>query len=283
MKAMVLAMKQSDFSRRRRWPAVLTAVFVFCLTAMAAAAGVSARAPEDNAIGWYFKKTSDHSLPPLDAALSYIEQYGGYYADRNASAEDPVIYLTFDAGYENGNIAKILDILKKHNAPAAFFVLSHLIEAEPALVCRMAEEGHIVCNHTASHRDITTLDSTALKEELSSLAALYRETTGRDMALYFRPPEGRFDRASLACVQDMGYRTVFWSLAYADWDNKRQPDPDTAMQNLLDHTHNGMVLLLHPTSDTNVQILDRLLCAWEEQGYRIGTLDELTAKVGESS
>ncbi|MGM9626223.1 MAG: polysaccharide deacetylase family protein [Eubacteriales bacterium] len=252
------------------------AVFLLC----AAFFAVWVHAEEHGAIGWYFKKTDDHTLPPLDASLSYIAQYDGYYADTDAKEDDRVIYLTFDAGYENGNVAKILDVLKKHNIHGAFFVLSHLVKAEPELVRRMITEGHLVCNHTASHKDMTTLSEAEFREELSSLAALYKETTGRDMAMYFRPPEGKFSQTVLAYAQKAGYKTIFWSLAYPDWDNNRQPDPEKAKENLLAHTHNGMVLLLHPTSATNAAILDDLLCAWEKEGYRFGTLDELTAKDG---
>ncbi len=236
---------------------------------------IGADARDDGSVGWYIKKTEDHTPPPLDAPLAMIDQYDGYYLDRYADAEDPVIYLTFDAGYENGNVARILDVLDAHKAKGAFFVLSHLVKAEPELVRRMAEGGHTVCNHSANHPDMTTLDADAFRAELDDLASLYRETVGCDIAPYFRPPEGKFNETVLRQAKEAGYKTVFWSFAYADWDNEKQPDPDTAIKTILDHTHNGMVLLLHPTSATNAAILDRLLCAWEEEGYRFGTLDEL--------
>ncbi len=234
-------------------------------------------ADADPAIGWYFKKNDDHTCPPLDAGLSYITQYDGYYADTDASDDDPVIYLTFDAGYENGNVARVLDTLKHHNAHATFFVLSHLIEAEPALVRRMAAEGHLVCNHTAKHPDLTTVSAERCLTELEALERQYKDCVGLDMPHYFRPPEGRFNRAVLETVQKAGYKTIFWSLAYPDWDNDAQPDPKTSQKLLLDHTHNGMVLLLHPTSATNAEILDALLEAWEDMGYRFGLPDELCA------
>ncbi len=230
---------------------------------------------KDSAIGWYVKKNDTHTPPPLDSALSVIERYDGYYLDRDAKEDDPVLYLTFDAGYENGNVARILDTLRAHNAPGAFFVLSHLVTANPDLVRRMADEGHTVCNHSANHPDMTKLDADGVTSELESLAAVYRETVGEEIAPYFRPPEGTFDETLLSRVRQAGYKTVFWSYAYADWDNGHQPDPDTAVRDILAHTHNGMVLLLHPTSSTNAAILDRLLCAWKEMGYRFGTLDEL--------
>ncbi|MBP3918714.1 MAG: polysaccharide deacetylase family protein [Clostridia bacterium] len=251
------------------------AVLLFTAVLLLFTAVVSAK--EGDAMGWYFKKTDDHSLPPLDQNLSYITQYDGYYADTDADGDDRVIYLTFDAGYENGNVAKILDVLKKHQAPAAFFVLSHLIEAEPELVRRMTEEGHLVCNHSANHKDMTTLSETEFTEELTKLSNLYHDTFGCDMPMYYRPPEGKFSKTSLGYAKKAGYKTIFWSLAYPDWDNNKQPDPAASKEKLLAHTHNGMVLLLHPTSATNAAILDDLMCAWEKDGYRFGTLDELTA------
>lgn len=245
--------------------------------------GIGAKDAAGDAVGWYFKKTEDHSPPPLDANLAFIENCGAYYLDRQAKADDPVIYLTFDAGYENGNVARVLDVLHDHGAHGSFFILSHLVKAEPELVRRMAQEGHAVCNHSANHPDMTTLDADRFRAELDGLASLYRETTGKEIAPYFRPPEGKFNETVLRRAQEAGYQTVFWSFAYADWDNAKQPDPDVAVKNILDHTHNGMVLLLHPTSETNAKILDRLLCAWEEQGYRFGTLDELCRETNEAA
>ena len=262
---------QGIFQAVRRRGAILLCMLALLMPLFVI--GTDAR--EDKAIGWYFKKNGEHAPPPLDTPLAFIEDCGGYYLDRNAAEDDPVIYLTFDAGYENGNVARVLDVLDAHNAKGAFFVLSHLLEAEPDLICRMAQTGHTVCNHSSNHRDMTALDETAFRAELDDLAELYRETTGAQISPYFRPPEGKFNEAVLRRASDMGYRTVFWSFAYPDWDNANQPDPEAAIKNILDHTHNGMVLLLHPTSSTNAAILDRLLCAWEEQGYRFGMLDEL--------
>ena len=195
-----------SFVRRRILPFVCMLLLLMPLSVIRAKAG------EDSALGWYIKKTEDHTPPPLDAPLAFIRDCGGYDLDRNASDDDPVIYLTFDAGYENGNVARILDVLKSHRAPGAFFVLSHLVRAEPALVLRMAEEGHTVCNHSASHRDMTTLDADTFRSELDDLAALYRAVTGKTLAPYFRPPEGKFSETVLRRAQDAGYKTVFWWL-----------------------------------------------------------------------
>lgn len=217
--------------------------------------------------------------PVLESQMSFIENYGGYYLDKNAKESDPVIYLTFDAGYENGNIARILDTLQKHNAKGAFFILENLIKKDTDLVKRMASEGHLVCNHTARHKDMTTIrDIDAFAAELNAIEKLYTEYTGCEMAKLYRPPEGKFSEENMYFASSLGYDTVFWSLAYADWDNDKQPDPEKSKKLLLDNTHNGMVLLLHPTSQTNADILDALLTEWENMGYRFGDLYELCGR-----
>ena len=173
-----------------------------------------------------------------------------------------------------------MDVLKEEQVSGAFFILSNLIRRNPDLIRRMAEEGHIVANHTAHHKNMTTVDTPEeFQAELEALETLYRETTGREMARYYRPPEGKFDERSLQFAQQLGYQTIFWSLAYADWDNDHQPSPDAAKAKILENIHNGAVLLLHPTSATNAQILGEIIQTLKSNGYRFGTLDELTGNV----
>ena len=223
---------------------------------------------------WFFKKTDDHTRPTLDSALSVIEGHDCIWL--SGDTRDKVIYLTFDAGYENGNVAKVLDALKKHNAPGAFFILENLIDRCPDLVCRMRDEGHLVCNHTARHPDMSAISDKALfAKQLLALEKSYEALTGEKLAPFYRPPQGRFTERNLKFAEEMGYTTVFWSFAYADWDNQRQPDPAKAKEKILAHTHPGMVLLLHPTSGTNAAILDDLLTAWEGEGYTFGSLCDL--------
>lgn len=226
---------------------------------------------------WYCNRTSDHTQPPLPPEFSYIENYGGYFLDHNADASgDKVIYLTFDAGYENGNVEKVLDILKKHNAEGCFFVLSHLVESNTELVKRMFDEGHTVGNHTMKHKNMAKYGTREnFETELCGLEKLTDQLTGHKLSKVYRPPEGTFSEDNLKIVEEMGYKTIFWSFAYADWDNNAQPDHNTALQKLLDHTHNGEILLLHPTSATNAAILDQYLTELEAQGYRFGSIKEL--------
>ncbi len=226
---------------------------------------------------WYCKPNESHTQPPLPSEFSFIENYGGVYLDREHgdTCADKVIYLTFDVGYENGNVAKILDTLKKHNAPGTFFVLKHVIEKETALVKRMFDEGHTVANHTMSHRNMSGVDRAVFEEELYGLEKLCTELTGCKMAKLYRPPEGCFSEDNMKILSDMGYKTVFWSCAYADWDNNKQPSCDSAMKKLTSRLHNGEILLLHPTSATNAAIMDEFLTHLEKNGYRFGSIEEL--------
>lgn len=226
---------------------------------------------------WYCVHAKDHERPRADASFSYIGQYDGYYIAPNE--EDKVVYLTFDAGYENGNVARILDTLREKQVSAAFFVLSHLIDQNTELIVRMFEEGHLVCNHTAHHKDMSAVtEKSAFEAELASLETLCREKTGKDMARYYRPPEGKFSETNLRHAQELGYQTIFWSFAYADWDNKNQMSGEKALTKIMENVHPGEIMLLHPTSATNADILGEVIDQCRQMGYRFGTLNELTQK-----
>ena len=232
---------------------------------------------------WYCAHVKGHVQPSIGEDLRFVEQYDCYYIDRRAT-EDKVMYLTFDAGYENGNVAKILDILKKEQVTGAFFILGHLIDAEPDLVKRMAAEGHEVCNHTVHHRDMSRASEEEFLKELTDLEDKYRNLTGLEMERYYRPPEGTFSMENLISAQKNGFKTVFWSFAYPDWDNKRQMSVEKAPQIILENFHNGEVMLLHPTSATNAAVLEEVIREAKSQGYRFGTLRELTEqKNGETA
>ena len=228
---------------------------------------------------WYCTRNKEHKQPIADANMRFVENYNGYYIDHKHSDnnEHKVIYLTFDAGYENGNIEKILNVLKEENVNAAFFVLSNLLEKNPELIQRMEKEGHTVCNHTSKHPDITKFNNiNDLKLELTSLEDRYFEITGKQMAKYFRPPEGKFNEQSMAYLNELGYKTIFWSFAYADWDNNSQMSAEAAKKKIFDNIHNGEIMLLHPTSSTNALIMRDIIRQVRAEGYSFGTLDELT-------
>ena len=212
--------------------------------------------------------------PPVGTVNNSI--LNGYDAAFLGNTEEKVIYLTFDAGYENGCTAQILDILKRQDVPATFFLVGNYLEKNADLVRRMVSEGHIVGNHTMHHPDmskITTLD--AFSKELEDLEKLYKQITGQEMEKYYRPPQGVYSENNLQMAKQLGYKTVFWSLAYVDWNNDSQPTAEYAFSKLLPRTHNGAVVLLHSTSRTNAAILEQLIQKWKDMGYRFGTLDEL--------
>jgi peptidoglycan-N-acetylmuramic acid deacetylase len=174
-------------------------------------------------------------------------------------------------------------VLKKHNAPAAFFLVGNYMERNADLVRRMVEEGHTVGNHTMHHRDMSQLaEKDAFAAELTELEKCFTAITGQELPKYYRPPQGTYSQDNLVMARDMGYRTVFWSLAYVDWNNDAQPTAEEAFAKLLPRIHNGAVVLLHSTSQTNAQIMDELLTKWESMGYTFGTLDDLFAKTSGS-
>ena len=252
---------------------------VMCMSCALTAHGTAISSKPYN---WYCCHVKDGTQPKCDANIAFIEKYNGYYIDKryeDPSCEDKVIYLTFDAGYENGNIAKILDTLKEENVTGAFFVLEHLVTKNTDLIQRMDAEGHMVCNHTAKHPDMTKFHtSEAFLAELKRLEEVCLKTAGVEIAQYYRPPEGRFSEENLKFACDAGYKTVFWSFGYVDWDNERQMSPEDAMDKILGGLHNGEVLLLHPTSATNAAIMQQLITELKARGYRFGTLDELCAE-----
>ena len=222
---------------------------------------------------WGLSFQTEGEAPVGNASVSDLARYDAYYL---GDTSKKVIYLTFDCGYENGYTEKILDALKKHNAPAAFFVVGNMIETAPDIICRMAEEGHIVGNHTFHHPDMSAIsEQAAFQKELDDLAALYRETTGQELPKFYRPPQGKYSEDNLKQAQALGYRTILWSLAYVDWYVDDQPTAEQAYSKLLPRIHDGAIVLLHSTSRTNAEILDDLLTRWEEMGFTFASLDEL--------
>ena len=228
-----------------------------------------------SADNWGLAFPNEGESPTGNATTEDLAHYNACYL---GDTSKKVIYLTFDCGYENGYTEPILDTLKNHNVPAAFFVVGNMIESAPDIVRRMAAEGHIVGNHTCHHPDMSAIsDQTAFKQELDDLAALYKETVGEDMPMYYRPPQGKYSEENLKQACALGYKTVFWSLAYVDWYVDDQPTAEEAYAKLLPRIHDGAIVLLHSTSRTNAEILDDLLTKWENMGYTFASLDDLPA------
>ena len=222
---------------------------------------------------WGLSFPSAGSAPNGPSSREKLREYDGVYV---GDGKEPVLYLTFDAGYENGYTASILDTLKKHDVKAAFFLVGNYLEKNADLVRRMVNEGHIVGNHTMHHPDMSAIgDKAAFEKELTDLETMFREITGKELPKYYRPPQGIYSEDNLKMAKELGYKTVFWSLAYKDWDNNTQPTAEYALGKLIPRTHNGAVILLHATSGTNAEVLDELLTQWKAAGYRFETIDKL--------
>ena len=260
----------------------ITVIFLYiCIVSVFSGAfGFTNIHAEAREFHWYCIRNKEHKQLPLDPDMKFIQNYDGYYIDKKHGDNDPdkIVYLTFDAGYENGNIEKILDVLKEENVPGTFFILGNLLKKNKDLVSRMISDGHTVANHTMHHHNMVAMSSKAeFASELTALEKLYKETTGCEISKYFRPPEGSFSEDTLRYAKELGYKTIFWSIAYADWDNERQPTAGFAKEKILGNLHNGAVILLHPTSSTNASIMKELITEIRAQGYRFGTMEELTA------
>lgn len=212
--------------------------------------------------------------PPIgNASAEELAKYNAYYV---GNTTEKTLYITFDAGFENGHTATILDTLKKHNVQAVFFVVGHYLDTAPDLVKRMVAEGHVVGNHTYHHPDMSAIrDEAAFRKELEDTEALYKEIVGTEMPKLYRPPQGKYSVENLKTAQKLGYKTLLWSLAYVDWYQDKQPTAQQAFSKLIPRTHNGAVVLLHSTSATNAQILDELLSKWEQAGYKFGRISDL--------
>lgn len=216
---------------------------------------------------WWFKPNKTHATPEINLKLNYsLSDYDAHYV---GDTSKPILYLTFDEGYENGYTAKILDILKENDVKAIFFVTLPYLKDNPDLIKRMVEEGHIVGNHTNHHPSMpdVTGNEEKFNHEFSDVEDKYREITGSDIPKYFRPPMGEYSQKSLAMTKNLGYKTVFWSFAYHDWDINKQPEPSAAKEKILGGLHNGSILLIHAVSKTNTEILDSVLKEATAQGY----------------
>lgn len=234
--------------------------------------GVSALLHEKSE-NWGLGFGTEGKPPTGNASAEELKKYNAYFI---GDTTQNTIYLTFDCGYENGNTEPILDALKKHDVKATFFVVGNFLETSPEIVKRMIAEGHTVGNHTYHHLDMSSISSMdAFKKETQDVENLFEQITGTPITKFYRPPQGKYNIENLKMAQELGYHTFFWSLAYVDWYQDKQPTKDEAFGKLFKRIHPGAIVLLHSTSSTNAQILDELLTKWEEMGYTIKPLTEL--------
>lgn len=233
----------------------------------------SANSSDPNRIrGWGIVRAKDNKTPQADpGAPELLKKYNGIYI---VDTDKPVIYLTFDEGYEAGYTAGILDCLKKHNVNAIFFITGPYLNRHEDLVRRMVEEGHAVGNHTVGHFSLPTLSDEKMKEEVSELDRVFYEKFKKHM-VFLRPPRGEYSERSLKITSEMGYINVFWSFAYKDWDRNSQKGWEHAYNNVMPNLHNGAILLLHAVSSDNAQALDRIIGDARKKGYEFGDVIDL--------
>ena len=233
--------------------------------------GVTSKILDKNAVStsadgnWGLSFQQAGQPPVANATADYLKKFEAYYAE---DTKEKVLYLTFDAGYENGNTAKILDALKKHQAPAAFFLVGNYLKTSPELVKRMVKEGHIVGNHTFHHPDMSQISTMETFQKIGRSGKIVSANNRAGNEKVLSPAQGRYSEKNLEMAKKLGYHTIFWSLAYVDWYESQQPTREEAFKKLIPRVHPGAIVLLHSTSRTNAQILDELLTKWEELGIR---------------
>lgn len=220
---------------------------------------------------WGPGKHKDENNHPtdLDPFQSKYEKYNCWFVGK----EPKTIYLTFDEGYENGYTPKILDALKEKNVPAIFFVTMHYAKSNPELIQRMIDEGHVVGNHSDTHHNYTTLPLDAVQNDILSLHNYIEETYGYTMNV-FRYPEGVFSEQTVALIGELGYKQMFWSFAYSDWNPEKQPSTEDAYDRIVGGAHDGAIYLLHAVSKANTEALPGAIDTLREKGYEFKLFDE---------
>lgn len=229
--------------------------------------GVNVSNYSNEKIVWGPGRAENHQRPADPEALQkkYGEQGASFIME-----DDKYICLTFDEGYENGYTPAILDTLKEKGVKAVFFVTYDFVKDNPQLIERMIDEGHIIGNHTYRHYTLDEVDTQTATEEIAFLDKYMKENFKYRMKL-FRFPKGEFSEQTLALADELGYKSIFWSFAYADWDVQNPGNPDEAFKTITENTHNGEIMLLHAVSQTNAEILGDVIDEVEKQGYQFTT------------
>lgn len=225
--------------------------------------------------GWWIKRNKEHQIPEVSNKID-LSKYDTYYVNPKAG-KNKCIYLTFDCGYENGFTPKILDILKEQKVPAAFFVTKPFIRENADLVKRMKKEGHVVGNHTVHHKSMPSQSDRDNKQEIIDCAEYCKEATGYEMDKFFRPPMGEYNEHTLALIKKMGYKTIFWSIAYLDYDVNHQPGKDYVVNHFKENWHNGAIPLIHNVSKSNTEALETVIKNLKKEGFQFLSLKRLPA------
>lgn len=226
---------------------------------------------DNKMIAWGLKKNKGTAPDVPESITKILDSFNSVYISKEAKT----LYLTFDEGYENGYTAQILDTLKQTNTPAAFFITGDYLKKEPELVLRMVNEGHIIGNHTQNHPSMPSVaDAASLANEITALDDAFFELTGTHMH-YIRPPKGEFSERTLAISKDLGYKSIFWSFAYADWERNSIKGAQYAYDSIMPYLHDGAILLLHAVSSDNANALPQIIADAHANGYSFKSLDEL--------
>ena len=231
---------------------------------------------DNTCIDWFFIPNKEHRTPEINEEINFkLSDYNAVYIGPT-SPKTKSLYLTFDEGYENGYTEEILDVLKEKNVKAIFFVTSHYIKTAPDTVKRMVAEGHIVGNHTDHHYSMPSIaySPTTFDNEFKDVENRFKNLTNKDIPKFFRPPMGKFSQKTLAMTNELGYKTVFWSFAYGDYEPTNQPGYGYAKQHILSLLHDGCIILLHAISKTNAQILGEVIDEARSQGYEFYLLPQ---------
>ena len=225
----------------------------------------------DKKICWGIKRTNNHEQPDFGSENKKIlDENEGICIGND---KEKHIYLTFDSGYEAGYIDKILDVLKENNIRATFFITAHYLNTASDKVERMIEEKHIIGNHTCNHYSLPTISNDEIEKEIMTLHQSVYSKFGYEMK-FIRPPKGEFSERTLKKTQSLGYKTVMWSFAYVDWNEKKQPSKEEAIKIITNNFHSGEIMLLHSNSKTNSEVLDTIIKEAQAQGYEFKGLDE---------
>lgn len=225
----------------------------------------------NNKICWGIKRNNNSEQPDVGKKnMEILDKYNGIYM---GNKEKKYVYLTFDMGYEAGYTEKILEVLKQNNVKATFFITAHYLNSATEEVEKMVNDGHIIGNHTVNHKSMPSINNETIEKEIMQLHQSMYEKFGYEMK-YLRPPKGEFNERTLQKTSSLGYKTVMWSFAYCDWDEKKQPSQEEAIKIITKNFHSGEIMLLHSNSKTNSEVLDKIIKEAKNQGYEFKSLDE---------
>lgn len=225
--------------------------------------------------GWWTDNKLDHIRPKGGADINQLRQYSAYFM----GPDEKTIYLTFDEGSNDTYLDQIATLLEKNHVPATFFLCGHYMDENRDQVKKWVEKGFSIGNHTYHHRSTPDYANAAgfseFQKEIVSMEELYQEITGMPMDKVYRDPKGEWSYRGLQMVQDMGYRSFFWSADYLDFD--RTYSKEHAYQQMMKRYHNGAIYLLHPKQKGTYEALEDFIKEMRSLGYQFGLVKDIPA------